>query len=279
MKYYLETNALYSIGKFPDKYFRNFYTSILSLYELVSGIKKENFTKRKNVLNKIFNTSITIVWEMPEKLVFSSFNVTKDYEYLEHRVEPLRNIINKILNSDSYETFSQSTEYRTEPYNFNYFRELDKSWSKGFIESTIRGNQRIKHDIKRNNNSFILNGVSYNIHRNKDLASFYEAETLLNQSITILALSNMIKEKGLTDAIGTIYNSYNGLIDNYIVGFSMFCADKMIMSDSPATNDFVDLTHLIYLTNVEDCKIVSNDNIFDKFFEHKRIKIEELTNN
>lgn len=279
MKYYFETNALYSIGQIHNKYYDSIYTSILSLYELVSGIKKDNFTKRKNVLSKIFITSIKIEWDMPEKKIFDSYSVTKDYEYVEHRVESLKNIINAIQCSDSFDVFSKSTEYNSEPYNFNYFKELDKSWSKGFIDSTIKGNQKIKDIINSNNNSFIINDIDYDIRKNKDLDNFYKNEELLNQSITIFALCKMIKEKGLTESDEVIYESYNGLIDNYIVGFSLFCADKMIMHDSPATNDFTDLTHLIYLKNSEDYKIVSNDKIFDKYLEHKRIKIEELVNN
>jgi hypothetical protein len=279
MKYYFETNALYSIGKIQKKYIDSIYTSILSLYELVSGIRNDNFTKRKNILNNILNSSITIEWDMPEKIIFDSFGVTKDYEYEEHRVEPLKIIINKIQCSDSFEIFSQSMECNSKTINFNYFKELDKLWSKGFIDRTIKGNQRIKDNIIRNNNSFTINNIEYNIRKNKDLESFYKREKLLNQSITIFALSTMVKENGITESDEVIYKSYNGLIDIYIEVFSFFCANKMILHETPATNDFADLTHLIYLKNNADYKIVSNDNIFDKFFNHKSIKIEELINN
>jgi len=274
MKYYLETNALYSIEKIHNKYIDSIYTSIFSLFELVSGIRNDNFTKRKNVLNKIFNSSIAIEWDMPEKIIFDSFDVTKNFEYIENRVEPLKNTIKKIQCSDSFEIFSKLIEY-----NFNYFKVLDKLWSNGFIDTTIKGNQRIKENIISKNNSFTINNIEYNIRKNQDLSSFYKNEELLNQSITIFALANMIKENGLNESNQVIFESYNGLIDNFIEGFSLFCANKMILYDSPGTNDFADLTHLLYLKNSEDYKIVSNDNIFEKFFKHKSIKIEELINN
>ncbi|MCT4665013.1 MAG: hypothetical protein N4A45_07245 [Flavobacteriales bacterium] len=276
MRYYLETNALYSIEKICAENKKNLFTSIFSLYELVSGIKKDNFNRRKNILNKVKNSNIFIDREMPEKKIFDSFDITANYDYLEERVEPLMQIIDNVLSSESFEIFSNNDAYRTQKYNFDYFKNLDNTWSKGFIENTIKGNKWIKDIVQNGENEFNFNGINYKIDKNRDLDAFFTNEKISNQSFTIYALGLMIKDKGIDSSDMEIYESYNRLITDYIHAFSKFCANKMVTHNSPATNDFTDLTHLLYLKSTEESMIVSDDSIYDNFSNKKRISVDEL---
>lgn len=275
MKYYLETNALYSIAKITKK--RNYlFTSVLSLYEIVSGINCENYEKRKNILIKIMSSSIHFDWDMPEKIIFDSFDVTINFEFCEKRIESLKNLINRIILSNKYDEFINSYEFKEQKYNFDYFKKLDNLWSKGFINGTIIGYKSIKEAINKGNSSFRFNEKEFILTGIKDLNMFFEKEKNLNQSMTIFGLIKMIQTNCIDLTEEEIYNSYNGLIDNYINGFTEFCSYKMSMLELPAKNDFTDLTHLLYLRNYDNCMIVSNDKIFDNCFKRKSIKIEYL---
>jgi len=277
MRYYLETNALYSIEKILKVDNCSCFTSILSLFELVSGTKIENFNTRKNILNKIINSNISIDWEMPEKIVFDSFNAANDYEFNDERVDALKKLIDEILYSDSFDDFANSKQFNSQTYSFEYFKNLDFSWNKGFIDATIKGNRRIKSELRESNRGFVLNGVVYELKDNKDLVNLFAYEPSLSRSVSIFAFCGMIKNRGIDKSEQEIYESYNGLIDNYIEIISEFCDNKMIMHGAPATNDFSDLTHLVYLRNFRDVTIVSDDKIFERYLKANYISIEKLT--
>lgn len=88
----------------------------------------------------------------------------------------------------------------------------------------------------------------------------------LNHSTTILAVAKMINRFTKSEIPEEIlYSSYNGLINPYIEVYSRYTARKMGDSASPGTNDFQDLTHLMYLRNEPGRKIVSNDNLYKQF--------------
>jgi len=282
MKYYLETNALYSIGKVtPDKIAKSF-TSALALVELISGVNGINFEKRQNILKKIIDSSVFVDWKMPEQIIFESFNALCDYCFDEKRIEPLQNLIGRMLYSSDFYGFANSYEYKCQKYNFKYFKELDTDWSKGFVDTVATGNGDIKQAIfsavAQNQNKIYSNGNVYVINKPKDLGAFFCVEHLLNRSITFLALLEIFKSI-LGDNFNEkeVYDSYNGLIDFYIDGFSNYQRTKLATLDASARNDFFDLTHLVYLRNNKQNFIVSNDNIFNVVLGKQAAKIEELT--
>jgi len=276
MRYYLETNALYSIDAIINVCNNRCFTSVLSLLELISGINIENFNKRKNILNKVAISNIAIDWEMPEKIIFDSFGVTNDYKYKEERTEAIKELIEEIFFADSFKDFFNSKQYNSTDYGFEYFKNLDFSWSKSFVAATIIGNKKIKKELQDNDKGVILDGKVYKIKEPGDLVNLFDYEPRLSHSCSIYAFCGMIKSQGIDKSEDEIYDSYNGLIYNYILGLSEYCDQKMIMYAEPAINDFQDLMHLIYLRNFNDLTIVSNDKIFGKYFKGNSISIERL---
>lgn len=278
MKYYLETNALYSIEKISKVCVTNCYTSIFSLFELVSGINEKNFFKRKNILGKIRNSHINIDYDMPEKIIFDGFNVTKGFDFEEKRVEQINKQIHEILNVDTYKDFIHSDIHNSSNFGIDFFKNLDDLWSKGFIKATTDGNKRIKRILEQENKGLIMNNKVLELRNNKDLIHLFSYEPALSISISIIAFSGFLKNHGIDKPEKEIYESYNGLIDYYIQCISDYCDDKMIKHETPSMNDFSDITHLLYLRNKINLTIVSDDKIFNRYFKGKKVGIEELIN-
>ena len=281
MKYYLETNSLYSINKIDKKNIKDYFTSVFAISELISGITEEKFEKRRNILNHVKNSTILIDWQMPEEIIFNSFNVLKSYDYNEERVVYLQKLYDKIVLSENFIEFESSHEYKKQKYNFEYFKQQDIAWSKGFIGSTVNGNKNLKTKIEKSNidntNTFNFNGKDYEISKLKEFETFFEKEILFNESITILSLSEMLRNK-VNDGLKTneIYDSYNGLITFFVKGFSIFCFDKIVAHETPATNDFTDLKHLLYLKNDGSRKIVSDDKLFSKILKEQTETLKKI---
>jgi len=276
MIFYLETNALYSIEKILKGYNNKCFTSIFALFELVSGIKTENFDIRKKILNKVMSSNFAIDWEMPEKILFDSFEAANEFKYKEERIAPLKELIKAILCTNSFKDFSNSEQFNSLNYSFEYFKNLDFFWNKGFVDATIIGNKRIKKELQDNDKAVILNGKACKLKKNKDLVNLFAYEPKLSHSVSILAFCGILKNRGINKSEKEIYESYNGLIHNYILGLSDYCDNKLIMHAESAMNDFQDLMHLIYLRNFNDITIVSDDIIFGKYFKGNSISIDKL---
>ena len=279
MKYYLETNALYSIEKIRKVGVNNCYTSIYSLFELVSGINENNFQKRKHILDKIRNSKIDIDYDMPEKIIFDSFDVSQNFEFHENRVESLNRQITEILKIGTYQEFVNSDIQNSINYDIKYFNSLDDLWNRGFTNAIVNGNQRIKRILEKENKGFVMDNKIFELKDTKDLTHLLAYEPALSKSISIIAFTGYLKKRGIGKTEEEIYNSYNGLIDYYIQGLSDYNDDKMIRFEIPAKNDFSDLTHLLYLRNNKNSAIVTNDRIFNKYFKGNVIGIDELINN
>lgn len=276
MKYYLETNALYSIDKINKICGDNCFTSVFSLFELLSGLRTENFNKRRNLIVKLKESQIGIDKKFPEEIIFDSFDIIRDYEFVEDRVSALNIQLQGIIDSKNFtdfETFNKSNQI---DFNFDFFRFMDNKWNDGFVNATFKGNKRIKKVLEKENKVIFDNGQIIRLKNNKDLKKLFEFEPTLSKSISIVAFAGFIKSKGIDSTEKEIYESYNGLIEQYIQCISDYSDDKMIKYETPSKNDFSDLTHLLYLRNDKEKAIVTDDKIFKRYFKGGVFNVNEL---
>jgi hypothetical protein len=80
-----------------------------------------------------------------------------------------------------------------------------------------------------------------------DLIVYY-AKTLLTDSVIDIG------NRSLQDII----SNYDHSIDIYFLCAGYFTGTKLIFKNAPSRNDYIDLSHLMYLRNPDD-KIISND--------------------
>jgi hypothetical protein len=282
MKYYLDTNAVYNIRNIPEPVLANCFSSVMTLIELVSGIKdRDSYQRRKAILSLILKYKLTIDWAMPEEIIFNSFDVFEEYEFNELRTEELEKLIAFLVQSETYELYNASTIYNAE-FGHSYFKSIDDSMSKRFIDSTNFGIKEMKNLLNsdQSNNKLEYNGNSYNIDTTKALSDFLTNFPEVNYAFTINALATMIfnlsKIEGFT--IEDVFGSYNGLVNIYISFMSKYSIYKLANQELPAKNDFIDITHILYMKNDLTTKVISDDKIFEKFMDDQVIKFSAVEN-
>lgn len=268
-KYYLETNALYSIAKVNSKVISNAYTSAFALFEIISGITMENFVKRKSVIEKTLKSKIEIDWQFPQEIIFNSFDYFDDFEFIDKRIDHLEDILSILLESVSFKDFQELTSGNNS--RFGYFKKMDQDFGNHFIGAAIMANLLLTEIMKNQSKEevTILN-KTYDVSTIQGLRHFFICETEYNHDTVILALARMVhsfftrctEEDEDPSELELIVNSYNGHSSIYVDYFSKYCGIKFVERETPAKNDFCDLSHLFYLKNLHGVSMVSNDKLF-----------------
>ncbi len=268
-KYYLETNALYSIGKFTDEVIRKSFTSAFALFELISNIKEDNYAKRKTILRKIKEVKLFIDWQFPQEIAFNSFDYFDDLEINYELLPHIENMVDLVLKSTSFEELKSTSE--SIEINLRYFEERDKYLATNFIQSTENGIAELKALGKQKLEPVYMkvDGKTYDLSKSDSLQKLLQYEPVFNNAFTILAITKMLQLLFPTyvaneQDLEQLYNSYNGLADMYVTYFSRYSLNKYFKKELPSTNDFLDLAHLFYLRNHSSVFIVSDDKIFEK---------------
>lgn len=267
--YYLDTVTIRKLSKELPQLKHNCFTSALSIFELISGISEKEFYIRKQVLKNLFDSQVPIIWELPEAMKAYAFPII---EIKESRVLGLKKICFELLRSESLETLILNT--RNEIYNVSFFNQLDGIYSRGFIESTIKGNDTLKkiYNAEREKNGELFENFS------KNFVKSLQSNEEMNNFITLQAIASYLSDfASKSNDIVTqeeLVKSYNNGINTFIKAFSLFTAQKSAELGNPAKNDFVDLHHLLYLGNNPNYYIITDDKMVIKITKQAKTILE-----
>ena len=242
----------------------NAYTSILTLFELISGINnKEEFNKRKQAVEKIMKTGIYIDWDFVDKKLCSFFEQKK---YDKNFTKSFETVIKLFLNS-SYKKFIEEKLYITQEDGsvrakniLDYLKEKDKK-----IES-----MRNKCNVMFNEDKTFIR-EKFNKEGLKGLATYfwdkykhYKFNTdRLNHAEAFVGEKqiNITKNK-----IEEIYNKYNFQL--FMTAQSVIFAKAIyIDGGTQDRNNPSDLLHLLYLNDREDRFVSADHEIYSKISE------------
>lgn len=281
LRYYIETNGLYSINKIRTDILKISFTSAFSVLELVSNISEVNFLKRRNILDKVIKSNLMIDWQFPQKLLVDSYDFFKEFEFVDHRKTHLQNLLEVILNSNDYSEFIKQNARLTHGYEF--FNKMDSDFGTGFINASKDGILKLTHAMQNSSDvpDLEFRGKKYNLSTYTGLGEFLFTQDAVNNSYTILSLAkmllgsskNVLEQNEINEQL--IYKSYNSYTDVFVECFSKFCAKKFVRRELPASNDFADFTHLLYLRNMYEWSIISDDKIYNDMVI-KRLSTSEV---
>ena len=133
MTYYLETNSLRRLVPFLSNEIlrKNTYSSIYSLMEIFSGISDEDsYKKRKSILDKILNSRITLVLNLPETLLLNSFGFNLNDNEI---VTGIGKVINILTKSESFSSFKEEMESSPDKKYYEFLFNYDYYASKQFF--------------------------------------------------------------------------------------------------------------------------------------------------
>lgn len=256
--YYLETNAIRILANklTGQSYLDKCYTSILSVCELLSGIKDEDtFNLRKGIISKVYLSKIPSDLDMPETKMYKAYGIQID-----------NGISDKVIllgflcsSTKSYTEFIKRILHSNLTDYWEFLRKYDNSADIKFKES-IKKRQK---DFDYSDPNMIPN---FN-HRWNNLSDNQELKERILYDLIVYFAEEMLKPdsiiKVIDKSLKDLIQEYDHSLDLYFLCIGAFTGEKIIFRNAPSRNDYFDLSHLKYLRNKSDI-IVSNDLMLTK---------------
>ncbi|ETO98893.1 hypothetical protein HMPREF1495_1493 [Lachnoanaerobaculum sp. MSX33] len=262
MSIYLETNALRKLTNYTCK--EPVYTSIFSIFELLSGITEEDFKIRKACLKRIKEQKIEIRSPMIDKLFMDLLGIN---EYNKFADKMIMDIYEAVLKVDSFSCLNdihllmgyENTKNMKPMHALTWL----KNWDNNILTITKNLNPLFEDEDKVYIKSiYKKDGISalakhfwnkfYNNRVDKDRISHAEA---------FIGLSEVEK---IYQEAESLFCKYNFKL--FIVGQAVvFAKVYFINGNTQNSNNASDLLHLLYLN--KDDKFISNDKIYQTVLE------------
>ncbi len=262
MEYYLETSSLRQlISKANNEFIKkSTFTSILALMEIASGITNEkSFQLRKAILSKFLNSKITLCVTLPETLYFNAFGFNLNDKEM---TDGIGRILFKLIETDTYKVFIDQIENSDDKDQFTFLREFDSR-----PPIIFRENFSDQIDQARKGPGFQALKKEFSKRWNSKDPIFAEefCDTIIDHYVVGLYNDQSEIAPNRIRSIDEIKKSYDHSIDIFLIISSLFSDQRISHGSLPAKNDYFDLSHTIYLSNLST-KIVTDDRLFHKLF-------------
>lgn len=274
-KYYLETNALYSlinkVELFADKC--EVATSLYAYEELVDGIDEQKYHRRKVILNKLKESKLKIYPYLPIECIAISYGLDiSQIPIVKRKKELLWTKVQLAISSDNYTDYAErlkkimGTEVEVEKAENDKYEEEVKEQINRLIQENHTNLKSLRERQERE-------PTYYQINVNE---MFVEDEPTheIEKGMLIRFLDECNIEYGEKD-IEEIIKRYDGRqLVAFILGEQFYMWDRSNNMKLSGRNDLFDLTHLLYLKD-ENYVIVSDD----KIFQHTTLSSMRITCN
>lgn len=274
-KYYLETNALYSlinkVELFVDKC--EVATSLYAYEELVDGIDEQKYHRRKVILNKLKESKLKIYPYLPIECIAISYGLDiSQIPIVKRKKELLWTKVQLAISSDNYTDYAErlkeimGTEVEVEKAENDKYEVEVKEQINRLIQENHTNLKSLRERQERE-------PTYYQIDVNE---MFVEDEPTheIEKGMLIRFLDECKIEYGEKD-IEEIIKRYDGRqLVAFILGEQFYMWDRSNNMKLSGRNDLFDLTHLLYLKD-ENYVIVSDD----KIFQHTTLSSMRITCN
>lgn len=259
---YLETNAIRKLVDY--KYEGEVFTSVFSLFELISGISEDDFYVRKASVKRLIESKIPIKEQMVDQII-CDFVDLKKYNSDFHKI--LFDTAKQLINARNYKVFSryEIREYFEEP--FFHVRKINvlswlSQWDQRISDMRNKCNEIFDEDKEYMKKLYKDRGM-------KGLAQHFWGkyednkinEALLSHASAFCSSAEIDMLRKRADKLFTQYNFKLFMTAQAII----FAKALYIDGGTQDKNNACDLLHLLYLE--KDDKLVSNDKIYSTISE------------
>lgn len=259
MAIYLETNALRKLTDYSCK--EPVYTSIFSVFEILSGITETDFYIRKACLERINEQKLEIKGPMVDKLLMILLG---ESGYNEFAYEMIMDLYNATLKAASFSELKNVYLCCTDENGKLEFLTID--WLNEWDEHISNIRNDVPKLFEEESKDYIKD--IYNSSNVKGLAEYFWKKIYENR----LNEDRIAHAEGFVgqDAIKHIRQETEELFSKYNYKLFMtaqavvFSISYFINSNRQNRNNPSDLLHLLYLN--ENDKFVSNDKIYQTIF-------------
>lgn len=264
IKYYLETNAIYSLINKIDLLVDSVdaATSLYAYEELINGINEQQYHRRKVLITKLNESKLKIYPYLPIECIAIAFELDiTSLPIIQEKKKLLLKKVNLVISSDDYSIYEK---------RLREIKGIDALEEKKIIDENegIMVN-KLREVIKQNHSEIKNLKKQQKIKPEYHEMDFTKALGLVdekpNYEYERQILIQMLKECKIsyddTD-IEEIVQRYDGRkLVAFILGKITYMFHRSYHMKPAGNNDISDLIHLLYL-NDENYIIVSNDKIF-----------------
>lgn len=276
MKYYLEANVLWALGRRfiqNEWVLKNAFTSVFSFFEVIKSIgKKDDNEKRISAAKNLLDIDLKIINLMPEEMIAAAYGFYKDnYDYqhiYKKSYEILNNNISMITDTNNhidYEKVVSQYENATESFQRDVKCIFVKKKPKQkIIEINDLDNYAIYID-KKECGSNTHSDERKNKHPAHQFIDHKRTEWLL-YNYKLFAKKNNLENMSDDNIIA----KYDGSLDLFFFSSFSYNFKKDILREEAKKHDLNDILHTVYLRDINTV-MVSNDKIFKELLPNINI--------
>lgn len=270
---YLETNAIRVIGKNLKRYVSTtkveVKTSGLVIFELIAGLDEAEYRIRKSALGNILDSKILIDWRLPTEIFGNAFGI---YELAIKKSVELSRTYDAIIRS---RTFSESIEASTKDgfWDIESIKIIEKKMNDDNKRRFDQNIEKYREYKKGNDDEKVLAKCWRKMDSELSVSEKEIVGKLITESIEAhkrLLAMDICNSVGIKnqEEFEELVSHYDNSINEYLLGIALFQITKLYNLESLGGNDFFDISHLIYLSNNENNRIMSSDMVFDRIYCH-----------
>lgn len=244
---YLETNAIRECASQLEnrEFIEDKFTSVLTILELLSGIKDDkSFKLRKSILEKVSKSRIRIIKHFPEIVILRAFGLNIENPEVTENIFRIVSLI--IVSFELNDFLIRINENQLDVY-WEVINKYDENADLGFKEAVHK--KFINFDFQESLENFYSRWNSENFNEIwVNILEFF-AEILLK-----------IYPFKTNENVSQAIHQYDNTVDIYLVAITFFLYKKVLLKNFVGKNDYIDINHLVYLRGYCD-QIVTNDKL------------------
>lgn len=264
IKYYLETNAIYSLINKIDLFVDSVdvATSLYAYEELISGLNEQQYHRRKVLITKLKGSKLKIYPYLPIECIAIAFELDiTSLQIIQEKKKLLLKKVNLIISSDNYSIYEK---------RLREIEDIEILEEKKIIdENEVIMANKLREMIKENH-SDIKNlekrqKIEPEYHEIDIMKAFGLVDEKPDYEYARQILIQMLKECKISYENADIDESVRRYDGRQLVAFNLgqmaYMWHRSYHMKPAGNNDISDLMHLLYLKD-ENYIIVSNDKIF-----------------
>ena len=234
---------------------RNWFTSGLSISELLSGMSDEDFITRRNIRRTILDSKLSIMRELPNEMIWNAFSMIECPTVWSLGLKSLAEIIKESQSLDEVAVECQTANLTI---SLEDLRGVDALSTKTIHLIYSKGLDLMDELVGLRVARSVYKEVISKFPRN--LTEKLRQRSLFGCLIQIV--EGIVSELPHSSVdMSQLLMSYTGSLQYYLEAVSYYTEHMIIESRVPGKNDGTDLSHFLYLQGNVTTRMVSDDKL------------------
>ena len=263
-RYYLETSSVRRLWRTLPRIKRDLhcrvFSSYLVMFELLSGLTKEDYALRREILKSCVDSKLPIDWRAPTDITAAAFTAT---EYHDNRSDELKKLLSVVMRCQDLAAAEVECSARNLQASLAGLREEDRVLRDHEVRSRTEMGQLFRRDYTPEERKLEYDKLLGQTTSEEGAAIKRKMQTTAEfweVYITARDLAPLLLGDSLQAKILAMLQSYDGSISYHLRAAALAQSITLLRGETPARNDFFDIAHFLYLNDatimVSDDKLI-----------------------